>query len=79
MAKKQNDAAAGPEMDWSGRRFRKLPVEIEAEQLVEPMEIETLEGTMRGNVGDWLITGVKGEKYFCQDEIFRMTYEPVAE
>jgi len=40
-------------------------------------EVETLEGVMRGNVGDWLITGVKGEKYFCKPDIFEMTYEPV--
>lgn len=29
------------------------------------------------HAGDWIITGVKGEKYPCKDEIFRMTYEPV--
>jgi hypothetical protein len=35
----------------------------------------TLEGTMRGHIGDWVITGVAGEKYFCQDAIFKQTYE----
>lgn len=39
--------------------------------------IVTLEGTMRADLGDWIITGVKGEKYPCKDEIFRLTYEPV--
>jgi hypothetical protein len=39
--------------------------------------IETLEGRMRVEVGDWIITGVKGEHYPCRDDIFRMTYEPV--
>jgi len=68
-----------PKADWNGRKFRKLPVVVEAVQIGVPLTLETLEGTMRGNIGDWLITGVKGEKYFCQDEIFRMTYEPVAE
>ena len=38
-------------------------------------EIETLEGTMRGHVGDWIITGVQGEKYFCKPDIFDATYE----
>lgn len=38
--------------------------------------VETLEGVMTGNLKDWLITGVKGEHYFCKDDIFRMTYEP---
>ena len=37
---------------------------------------DTIEGTpCLGHIDDWLITGVKGEKYFCQDEIFRQTYE----
>ena len=57
-------------------RFRKLPVEIEAVQIDAPQSVETLEGVMRGNPGDWLITGVEGEKYFCKDRIFQKTYEP---
>jgi hypothetical protein len=40
--------------------------------------IETLEGTMTANVGDWIIRGVKGELYPCRDDIFAATYEPVA-
>ena len=32
---------------------------------------------MVGNPGDWLITGVAGEKYPCKDDIFRATYEEV--
>ena len=39
--------------------------------------IRTLEGTMRGDPGDWVIRGVKGEFYPCKDEIFRQTYEAV--
>lgn len=58
-------------------RFRKKPVVIEAERLTERIEIETLEGVMVGNPGDWLITGVAGEKYPCKDDIFRATYEEV--
>lgn len=26
--------------------------------------------------GDWIITGVKGEKYPCKPDIFDLTYEP---
>ena len=39
--------------------------------------INTLEGDMVGNEGDWLITGVKGEKYPCKPDIFEKTYELV--
>ena len=41
--------------------------------------ISTLEGPLKVSPGDWIITGVKGEKYPCKDEIFRQTYEPVEE
>lgn len=39
--------------------------------------IQTLEGEMRANVGDWIIQGVKGEFYPCKPDIFEATYEPV--
>lgn len=38
--------------------------------------IPTLEGTMRFERGDMLITGVKGEIYPCKGDIFAMTYDP---
>lgn len=41
------------------------------------MLIETLEGEMRAEVGDWIIRGVKGEFYPCKPDIFAATYEPV--
>lgn len=40
--------------------------------------IPTLEGIMRFERGDMLITGVKGEVYPCKPDIFEMTYEPAA-
>lgn len=39
--------------------------------------IKTLEGVMRGENGDWIIRGVKGEVYPCKTDIFEATYEPV--
>lgn len=41
--------------------------------------IVTLEGDMIVSPGDWIITGVKGEKYPCKPDIFDATYEPVKE
>lgn len=41
--------------------------------------IETLEGRMVVSPGDWVITGVKGERYPCKPDIFAATYEPVKE
>lgn len=34
------------------------------------LNIVTLEGTMRAEVGDWIIQGVKGELYPCKPDIF---------
>lgn len=39
--------------------------------------INTLEGTLRATVGDWIIRGVKGEFYPCKPDIFEATYERV--
>ena len=39
--------------------------------------IDTLEGTMIGNIGDWIIKGVGGEFYPCKPDIFKETYTEV--
>lgn len=41
--------------------------------------IKTLEGDMRVEFGDWIITGVNGEKYPCKPDIFQKTYDLVEE
>lgn len=58
-------------------KYKKKPLIVDAVQLTEHTTVETLEGVMQASAGDWLITGVKGEKYICRDDIFRATYEPV--
>lgn len=39
------------------------------------LNIRTLEGVMRADVGDWVIRGVQGEFYPCKPDIFAATYE----
>jgi hypothetical protein len=39
--------------------------------------IDTLEGGHIVCPGDWIITGVKGERYPCKPDIFAATYEAV--
>ena len=41
--------------------------------------IDTLAGGHNVCPGDWIITGVKGERYPCKPDIFAATYEPVAD
>ena len=37
--------------------------------------IDTLEGIMRANPGDWLVIGVENEMYPVKDSIFKATYK----
>ncbi len=41
------------------------------------LRIDTPEGVMAANVGDWIIRGIRGEFYPCKSDIFAATYEPV--
>ena len=56
-------------------RYVKKPIEIEAFQTDKELIIHTLEGDMKANVGDYIITGVEGEQYPCKPNIFEKTYE----
>jgi len=69
-------------------KYRKKPVVIEATQWFKDGDhpvsnqkpaIATLEGWHAVTVGDFIITGVKGEHYPCKPDIFEMTYEKVEE
>jgi thiol-disulfide isomerase/thioredoxin len=59
------------------KQYRKKPVVISAYQATEDEYIDTLEGTMKANKGDFVITGVEGETYPCKRDIFWKTYEEV--
>ncbi len=59
------------------KKFVKKPVVIEAYQTDKEMVIQTLEGPMQASVGDWIITGIRGEQYPCKPDVFDRTYEEV--
>jgi hypothetical protein len=42
-------------------------------------QLDTLEGNMRADFDDWIITGVNGEMYPCKPNVFEKTYEPIEE
>lgn len=54
----------------------------QCEECPEPPEshgwIRTLEDGHRVCPGDWLITGVAGERYPCKPDIFTASYEEVS-
>jgi hypothetical protein len=45
------------------------------EYCVTECGIRTLEGFMQLRPGDWIITGVQGERYPIKPDIFKQTYE----
>ena len=55
----------------------KRPIPIRCLQMHEPFTVETKEGTLSGQAGDYLMVGVRGEMYPCSKEIFEETYEIV--
>ena len=60
-------------------RVRKKPVIVHATQLNFPegFEVTTKEGKLRGKPRDYLMFGIDGEKYPCDQSIFERTYEIV--
>ncbi len=50
-----------------------------AGSLESGFHIDTLEGKYNVSEGDWIITGIKDERYPCKPDIFEVTYEKVEE
>lgn len=68
---------AGSVVDADGWTFvRKKPVQVEAGGPIESSQVvETMEGTVKAERGDYIIRGVKGEKYPIQPDQFEELYE----
>ena len=62
---------------WCGGRNRTEVKASDPSDVAEWIDIPTLEGTMRANLGDWIIRGIQGEFYPCKSGIFEATYERV--
>jgi len=71
-------------IEWEGKvvRYFRRP-DIKGEEICRQCNhkmhehgwIDTLEGGHIVCIGDWIITGVKGENYPCKPDIFASTYE----
>lgn len=71
-------------------RYIRKPIAVEAVQWFQPGDhpavlasandaigyIDTPEGRLRVNPGDWIITGSAGENYPCKPDIFEQLYTP---
>lgn len=49
----------------------------ELKKMLVGIAVNTLEGRMRADYGDYIIKGVKGEFYPCKPDIFEQTYDEV--
>lgn len=58
---------------------RKKQIEVTAYQTNSVQYIDTLEGKMKADIGDWIVTGVNGEQYPVKPDIFKKTYEIISE
>lgn len=63
---------------WSGALIQTRFRDGERDKREHCLVIPTLEGEMLAEPGDWIVKGVKGEFYPVKDDIFQLTYEPVA-
>lgn len=57
------------------QKFMKKPIVVEAYQTDKEVIIQTLEGSMKASIGDWIITGIRGEQYPCKPDVFERTYQ----
>lgn len=76
------DAFRLPALDEDVDAFHEWAALVEFDGYTSEREgcvaIETLEGTMTAEPGDWIVKGVKGEFYPCKPDVFEMTYEAVS-
>lgn len=60
------------------KTFKVIQTKIQATQAQKNKVVETLEGDVICNKGDYIVTGIKGEKYPVVQEKFEKKYEKVS-
>lgn len=73
-------------MQWDGSYERQSKIVTWSKGAITGMfdgayylSVETIEGVMRAEPGDWMIKGIAGEFYPCKPDIFEATYEAVSD
>ena len=70
----------GVELIQNFPEYKKIvhkPNKLVAYETKEEQYLVTLNGIVKTNPGDWIITGVNGEQYPCDPEIFKQLYDIV--
>ena len=55
----------------------KKPILIKALKMSTDFFVDTPEGRVLGKAGDYLLIGIKGERYPCREDIFKESYDVV--
>ena len=58
-------------------KYRRKPIIVKATQTKVPKVVKTLEGDLKAQPGDWIVTGPAGEQWPVKKEVFSKTYEKV--
>lgn len=61
-----------------GNIYERKPQILEAVQIDEPEIVSAPTGEIKGDKGDYKVTGTKGEQWFVKPDIFKKTYERVS-
>lgn len=68
-------------VQWTGKNLKEIEEFCEGKCFIghlDRLQIETLEGDMQAQWGDFIIKGIQGEFYPCKGEIFTETYDKVS-
>lgn len=76
LVHRKGNAVSPPDYRQVGDLYLAIPGNLPNVGGPDVFMIRTLEGDMKVSPGDWVITGVKGEKYACKPDVFEATYEP---
>lgn len=73
-----------PALQWKGDNFQEIKDFCTDENLKEmcfknnkDLWIQTREGQLMAQVGDFIMKGIEGEFYPCAESIFKKTYDEV--
>lgn len=60
-----------------GNRYQRIPQVLDAVRIDNPEVVKAPTGDIKGDRGDYKVTGTKGEQWFVKPDIFDKTYEKV--
>jgi hypothetical protein len=69
------------QFDGSAEMIKKYKLYVASGEFIGIMRpmflLSTLEGSLGVNAGDWIATGIKGERWAIADDVFKATYVEV--